>query len=190
MGVIKIPINQNNNKDIWKKEIKKYKYIAFGITNQCKNDKFIPFFDFDINDIIYVTYDLMKVRIKHFLSNIYLIKSKNGFNAFSLDMLSFENLLNIYKDCSFVDQDFIKFGVKRGFFTLRMGSDKIFISIIKSFSHKYTKSLPHKNFFVKIMNFPIKDNVSFNNNKGLVITKFPSNKHGIPIKDIEVEKWI
>jgi hypothetical protein len=69
-----------------------------------------------------------------------------------------------------------------------MGNDKIFLYVLVSNSDTYSKSLPHKDFFLKVMDFPINDVNNFDNEKQLTITTFPSNKHGIDLK--ECIKWI
>lgn len=93
-------------------------------------------------------------------------------------MLTFNIVKSIYDKSKLVDKEFIKWGLNRGFMTLRMSNDKIFSFVLKSVNNKYNKSLSHKIFFTDIMNFPIKDNINFNNSSKLTITMFPSNKHG------------
>jgi hypothetical protein len=160
------------------KKQKDFKYMSFGITNQCKDGFQLPFFDYDFNDVYIIMSELKKIQQYYKLSNIYFIKSTNGFNAFSFDKLNYSMLKEIYKTCQHVDKDFIKYGLKRGFFTLRMGKDKIFKSTIFSNNNNYIKSLPHKKFFVEIMSFYIPDDNNFDNENNLVVTTFPSNKYG------------
>lgn len=167
--------------------MKDYKYIAFGITNQCINDYLLPFFDFDKIDIGDVVAELTELQFKFLLSNIYIILSENGFNAFSLDKISYKMLKEIYNRSIFIDKDFIKWGLNRGFMTLRMSERKKLYKILENKNSIYEKSLPHKWFFNEIMEYNINDNDRFDNESKLTITSFPSNKHGFEMK--EVKKW-
>lgn len=155
-----------------------YKYLAFGITNQCKNDFVLPFFDYDIIDLAKIERELHRIQNFFKLSNIYIIRSTNGFNAFSLDKLTFNTLKSIYSYTTFVDEQFIKYGLQRGFMTLRMGKDKIFSNMLYSKYDEYKKSLSHKKFFTEIMKFPLIEDINFDNEKEITLTMFPSNKHG------------
>lgn len=110
---------------------------------------------------------------------MYILKSTHGYNAFSLDKLTYHILKDVYKYSKFSDKDFIKYGLQRGFLTLRMGNDKRLINILYSDNEGYYKSYSHKLFFEKVMQFTIKDNNNmFDNEKQITITVFPSNKHG------------
>lgn len=141
----------------------------------------LPFFDYDIEDLPNIVLELMSIQKEFNLSNIYLLKSSNGYNAFSLDKLFFNVINDIFESTEFVDNDFIKWGLNRGFLTLRMGEDKKIISVLvsKSKNINYKKSLPHKKFFNEIMEFDIKDDINFDNESKIIITMFPSNKHGV-----------
>lgn len=160
------------------KEIKDFKYIAFGITNQCTDAYEIPFFDYDIDDLPMIIIELLDMQFKFRLSTIYLIKSTTGYNAFSLDKLPFNTLELIYETSKLIDRKFVKWGLHRGFMTLRMGKDKRFIKSLNSRHTDYIKSSAHKVFFTDIMDFPINDNDNFDNENKIVLTMFPSNKHG------------
>lgn len=122
--------------------------------------------------------ELQEIQQKYNLSDIYIVKSTNGYNAFSLDKLTYDYLVKILTNTKYVDKDFIKYGLQRGFLTLRMGIDKKFKHILHNKSLAFTKSNAHKLFFKNIMNFPINDNIHYDNEEIITITVFPSNKHG------------
>lgn len=159
--------------------------MAFGITNQCHNKKFIPFFDYDINNLFTISTELKTLQENYNLSNIYLIESSKGVNAFSLDMIPFKTLKQIYSHTKYVDKLFIKWSIARNFSTLRMGNDKKYLTVIENNNITYKKSNVHKLFFIDIMKFPIKDNINFDNNDKITITCFPSNRHGYPMERFE-----
>lgn len=160
----------------------KFKYISFGITNECEDAYQIPFFDYDVKDLLYVIRELQTIQTTFQLSNIYIIKSLNGYNAFSFDKLTINVLKTIYIVSRWIDKDFIKYGLQRGFMTLRMGYDKQLIYTLHSSLGIYQKSLPHKKFFTQIMEFQINDNENFDDKNKLILSMFPSNKHGFKMK--------
>lgn len=171
------------------KQLKDFKYIAFGITNQCFDGYVLPFFDYDNDDLPNIVLELLSLQNTFELSNIYILRSTNGYNAFSLDKLTFDRLKAIYNNSKLIDTQFIKWGLNRGFMTLRMGNDK---SLLMTLTSKfkpipfYLKSLPHKKFFIDIMEFKIKDESNFDNEGQITITMFPSNKHGIEKELLDV----
>jgi len=156
-----------------------FKYRAFGVTNLCDNGHQLPFFDYDINDLTLVMYELSRIQFKHKLSKIYILKSTHGYNAFSLDKLTKEEIEKLYNDCKEMDSLFIAYSKKRCYATLRMGLDKELIGSIASSFNIYSKSLSHKNFFNEIMDFNITDNINFDNGNFIRIVSFLSNKNGI-----------
>lgn len=165
----------------------KYKYLAFGITNQCHDKTFIPFFDYDITNLFTISKELRGIQEKFNLSNFYIIESFNGFNVFSLDKISFNRLKTILNYTKFVDRLFIKCSIQRGFCTLRMGNDKKYLTILENAETKYKKSLVHKKFFIEIMKYPITDNLNFDNNQMITITCFGTNNHGFPMEMFKFE---
>lgn len=118
--------------------------ICFGITNICEDGFFVPFFDYDNIEYKYVFTELFKIQRDFKLSDIYIIKSNNGFNAICLDKLAFNELELLYSECVNMCNDYVKLGLKRGFLTLRIGKDKKLFTVIDSiFKNGYTKSKPH-----------------------------------------------
>lgn len=170
------------------KQLKDFKYMTFGITNQTGDNFYLPFFDYDSNDLLSIMIELEEIQKDYKLSNIYILKSTNGYNAFSLDKVSMNTLKSIYSESYLIDKTFVKWGLSRGFITLRMGEDKKLIHVLTSNSSTYVKSLPHKKFFSEVMNFDIEDSKCFDNKKLITISAFPSNKHGLPFK--ECKSWI
>jgi hypothetical protein len=134
--------------------------------------------------------DLINIQKKYALSNIHIIESTNGYNALSFDKLNFNELKKIMTDLKYIDKTFVEWGFKRGFFTLRMGKDKKYLNVLINNSNTYIKSNPHKTFLTKVMLFPIKDNLNFDNEKEITITMFPSNKHGFKKGEIKNAKYI
>lgn len=160
---------------------KKYSKVCFGITSRCFDNKHILFFDYDIKNINVVSAELEYLQKLFGLSYIYIISTDNGFNAFCLDKFSFNDIIVIYSRCEVICQDFVKYCIKRGYFTLRMSKYKKLCSIIKSNSFIHEKSNAHKKFFKDIMVYHFNDSNNFDTSQTVVLESYGSNKHGYDI---------
>jgi len=163
--------------DIMKKILK----TCFGISSLCNDKKHVLFYDADCEhsklNLFKVENDIRKMQICGNLSTFYILKSTNGYNAFCLDKLDLQlihNLLSTYG--SMVDGDFIKYGFKRGYYTLRIDKDKKFLKELLSYNLK-KKSKGHKILFEQYFHMLI-ENDGFDNSKHIDIIRYPSKKDG------------
>jgi len=161
--------------------------VCFGYTNKAMNGLFLPFFDYDNIKADNMIKELIFLKDKYQLSQIYIFSSKNGFNALSLDKLPYRILCNLYEDCKLVCNDYLQLGLKRSFLTLRIGHDKELFHIIESSNTYYKKSLAHAillnvffNVFVDIHNDKLFDNSMY-----IRLKAYRSEKHGfLKVKDL------
>jgi hypothetical protein len=158
----------------------KYSKVCLGITNQASGGLFLPFFDYDtsIDESHKIIWELVFLQSKYELSNIYLFQSTNGYNALSLDKLPFNILESIYKDAKLLCNDYKNLGLNRGFLTLRIGKDKLFVDSLKSDSHRYEKSLSHKYALESFYYIDIPIDNYFDSNTKLRIKAYRSEKNG------------
>lgn len=119
------------------------------------------------------------MQLVYELSDFYILNTDNGYNAFCLDKLEFNELLDIYAGSNRVCKEFIKYCTKRKHFTLRMSNDKSIISTITSLSYKYDRSNAHRLFFTEIMGYTIRNSLMFDSETVISIDKFLSDKHGV-----------
>lgn len=133
--------------------------VCFGIQSITEDDQHIFMLDYDGDNYKFFKTELRKLQSEYKLSDVYILKTSNGYNAFSMDKLEKEFLLSILASSQIVDVYFTTIGLLRGHWTLRMGNDKYFMGTMISQHDLYDKSLAHYNFFVEIMQYPIyKDN--------------------------------
>lgn len=114
--------------------------------------------DFDNISLKNVETTINNIINDYKISTVYIIKTKNGYNAFSLTKKSFLEIVYMLSGYEYIDSLFIKLAVeKRGFFVLRMGKDKQYIKKIFSPFSPIDNSLSyaHYLFFKKIMDYPI-----------------------------------
>jgi hypothetical protein len=122
---------------------------------------------------------LKKVQDEWNLSNIYVIRTKHGFNAMSCDIMPMKHICSIGNRVdSPCDREFIKFNKKRGYFTLRFGNDKDLVTILPNKSNKYVKSNAHRLFLEWYFNIDINISDMFNSTEKLKIIQYTSDKNG------------
>jgi hypothetical protein len=151
--------------------------VCFGITNLAKGGYSIPFFDYDTVDIENIILELKQLQEYYNLSDIYIFNSNHGYNALSLDKIEFNLLKEIYETTEFVCKDFIKFGIKRNFLTLRIGNDKKLLTVLERISTR-EKSFAHALALNYFYNIDIKNKIGFDDNSILRIKAYRSEKDG------------
>jgi len=154
---------------------------CFGISSLCADKNHVIFYDADCNHSLdslnKVETDLRKMQVVASLSTFYVLKSTNGYNAICLDKIPIENVIKLLSNyCTMIDNDFIKFGAKRGYFTLRIDKDKKIINNLISITER-KKSFPHKFILENFLNISVVEG-DFDNSKSIDIIHFPSDKNG------------
>lgn len=135
--------------------------------------------DFDGVSLNEILQWLKKVQDEWRLSNIYVIRTKHGFNAMSCDIMPLKHICEIGNQVeSPCDRDFIKFNHKRGYMTLRFGKDKELVTILPNDSDKYVKSNAHASFLEWFFNIEIERAGRFNTTHKIKIIQYTSEKNG------------
>lgn len=160
--------------------VKNSKY-CFGICSNVDDKRHVLFFDFDGDiSLKQVEESLKRTMLVYQLSDIYILKSDNGYNAFCLNIFDFNYVYAILKNTDFVCEDFTRLGFeKRGFYVLRMCFNKHYIKTIEGYhvDHNHLSDA-HRWFFTEVMNFPINNNGFFELNTSFKIIAYKSSKHG------------
>lgn len=156
---------------------------VFGIKSITDDNKHILLLDFDISHFYYPELKsyLMQLQKDYMLSDFYILKTKNGFNAFTLDKLEKELCYNIMCENGIVDIRYAYLGFKRGYWVLRMSEKKEYLTILQTNNRPicfYDKSFPHYKFFIEIMFYPIIKDNSFDDLESISFVAYQSHKHG------------
>lgn len=96
----------------------------FCISSKCEDDLHILFWDFDNIDKYYVERSLSQVQNFHKLNDIYIIKSRHGFNALCLDKLFINEAYNILFYTRWNDFNHIRVGYLSESWALKLSEDK------------------------------------------------------------------
>lgn len=169
--------------------------VCYGISSKA-DDKHghVIFWDYDDNDFLIFLKYLERMQKMYNLSDIYIIKSTNGYNALCLDIVNagviFDMGTNVFSPC---DRDFYKYGYQRGYYTLRFDRDKILENVLISHNTPtYKKSFAHKVFlewFFASDNLKIDYDNFFNDYTKLKIIQYPSKKNGFHTVDKDLPNY-
>lgn len=154
-----------------------------GITNKTSDGYYLPFFDYDNMSLIDVVEDLKSIMYNFYLSDIHIILSTNGFNAFSLDKLELSTIHSIFEYSYRIDKKFIEYSKKKNNITLRLGNDKIYINRLISSTNKFKLSSAHyilfNDFFKQdILNGIQTTDLNFDNLTEVEFVLYMSKKYG------------
>jgi hypothetical protein len=115
---------------IWRFRIGKWRFTftlapvedVVGVNSQLPDGRHVLMWDFDHTPLSTVCAELYRLMVKYQLPNIYIFKSSPGDNyiAYCLKRVSWWEAKRIVADTPFVDEQFFKYGVYRGYFTLRV----------------------------------------------------------------------
>lgn len=169
-------------------------FFALGLNSNTFDNKHIIMLDYDISDICTIRQELIECQDRFRLSNFYIVKSNTGFNAFCLDKLLLYNLKMIFEKLPNVDKNFKEMTIKRGYGTIRIGTDKKYCLTLQSIHSEKEKSLAHKNALKLYYNMPIFDVNNFDCLKSVTLCQYENYKYGAdkPYNNVEFEKrgWI
>jgi len=158
--------------------MKTFNRFCYGISSKISKNEHVFMIDFDGISFKRVISELLHIQFDNQLSDIYVIRSTNGYNAICLDKLTLNMIYNIGINSKIADQDFFKYGFKREYFVLRFDKDKELICTLKSNSDKYEKSFAHYNFLNMSFGIEKQLDFTFDSNTVIDIIQYPSNKNG------------
>jgi len=151
---------------------------CFGICSNTKDNKHILFIDFDKIKYGSVISTLKSIQINYNISTFYVLKTTNGYNAFSLSKRSISEIEEIYNHYDNIDKLYIKLSIKkRGFFVLRMDNNKKIVGMVENHNDDIL-SFAHYRFFTDVMSYHLFDFDSFDNFLWFKIISYKSVKSG------------
>ena len=96
---------------------------VMGVNSNLSEGDHILMWDFDETNLDNVVKSLHQVQFKYDLPNIYVLETKEGENfiAYCFKRVTLRTAVEIIASTRGVDWNFLKYGVYRGHFTLRVG---------------------------------------------------------------------
>lgn len=95
---------------------------VIGVNSELENGRHILMWDFDEIPLVEVCFDLGIVQTRYHLSDIHICRTKEPDNyiAYCFTSQEWKTAVEIVAQCHAVDWQFLRFGVYRGHFTLRV----------------------------------------------------------------------
>lgn len=125
---------------------------AYGITNRCKDGKYILFLDYDNIPLDWIIDELKYIQIYYKLSSIYIFSTDHGFHAICFDKLPLYKVVDIMRSTS-IDPNYanipLKFGRKLWTLRLSKKEDPIKIVAVIESNSRREKSYAHSLFIAK-----------------------------------------
>lgn len=104
--------------------LKKYVEVE-GINSVLPNGQHILMWDFDDTPLEKITESLLKIQSDWDLSHIYIVQSSSEhYHAYCLELFSLGQAMHILADTKYIDLMYLKLGVVRGYWTLRISPEK------------------------------------------------------------------
>lgn len=134
-----------------------------GITNETRDGRFVPFFDFaDNTPFERIQQSLRHVQDEWGLGSIFIIQSypRESFRAFALDTVEFRENIGILADTDYLDEAYLRSFARRRKSVLRvipkrdLGDHDGLRYTIGSLSALRPRSIDHALFFHKIFGIP------------------------------------
>lgn len=161
-------------------DITKYK-TNFGITSKTQDNQHIYMGDIDNNP----TFDELMETIQQLfifgLRRVFVVKSTNGFNLYSLEKMPLKMIYHINSCIPFIDKEFNRLAFEmRKFYVLRIGSDKVYVGLWDNTNNVINRveSNSHRLFFNAVYRTGIYKEKNFDNYSIYQIIAFNSKKHG------------
>jgi hypothetical protein len=149
---------------------------VYAISSICEDGKHIIIWDFDITHDLKMLSRLdgiiKSVQRNFLLSEIYLLKSRIGYNAICLDKLDKNEVANIKHLTLHDDRKHLEQGIMYNW-KLRIGSDKKLIAVINVCNfNKYTQSNAHRLALCNMYNIDVQKTRYFDDSSKLCLYSY------------------
>jgi len=152
--------------------ITKYQNYETGFNSITTDNKHIILWDFDNNSLKDVTECLIEIQKYFNLSNIYIISSRNGYNAVCLDKYIKDKIFWIKSLTILSDKTHDVIGYKRNGWVLRMGKDKKIEQILLGKQRACPKSNAHRILVETLFDIKIFKSSAFDDYTNVLFEKY------------------
>ena len=152
--------------------IKQNNIYETGFNSMTKDNKHIILWDFDnepLKDIIECLIEIQKYLA---LSDIFIITSRNGYNAVCLDKYSRRHAFFIKSLTILSDKNHDVIGFKRNGWVLRIGDDKKIETVLLSNQRMYPKSNAHRILIERLFDIKLTKTSAFDNYNNVLFEKY------------------
>ena len=150
----------------------KYDAYETGFNSITHDKKHVLLWDFDSESISDVTECLLGIQKYFNLSTIYIISSRNGYNAVCLDKFSDFRAFFVKSLTILSDKKHDVIGYKRNGWVIRIGNDKKIDSILYGNHKNYPKSNAHRELLNTLFNFDIVKTSAYDDYTKILFEKY------------------
>lgn len=133
-----------------------------GISNQCDNGTFTPYWDFkEGTEYERIERSLKKIQHQFALGDIFIIQTvpRESYRAFGFDKLDFMEFVSVLAETEYLDENYLKWFVMKGYNTLRIvpkeGTKDMAVGFLNGVKATRELSYKHQVFFKKKYQLPI-----------------------------------
>lgn len=152
--------------------IKKHNNFETGFNSMTTDNKHVILWDFD-NDLLKDIVECLIEIQKHLsLSDIFIISSRNGYNAVCLDKYDRHYTFFIKSLTILSDKKHDVIGYKRNGWVLRIGDDKKIETVLLSSQRMYPKSNAHRKLLETLFDIKLMKTSAFDNYEIVLFEKY------------------
>lgn len=108
----------------------------YGYGSKCVDGKHVLLLDYDDEKPEHIMMDLQGLQKQFKLHEIYLFKSRNGYNAICLDKFDLSDAFTIKMHSAYSDPKHNRIGFERGNWVLRIGEDKLYVTSVTQYINR------------------------------------------------------
>lgn len=147
-----------------------------GFNSKTTDKRHVILWDFDNDCFRDIVECLIGIQKYFNLSEIYIISSRNGYNAICLDKYTINKVFFIKSLTILSDKTHDVIGFKRGGWVLRIGNDKKIETILLGVQKSYPKSDAHRKLLEKLFDINICKTYAYDNNAKILFEKYKRKK--------------
>lgn len=149
------------------------------ITSLCHNGKHVIFWDFDVDkepkNLAKIESSLTNIAMLYKLGKIYILETRNGYNAICLDKIDFKKVFNIKNDTAFDDRKHLEGGFVGNSWKIKVPKDeniKKYISFVDVNYKLFSRSNAHRIALNNFFGTNIKKDSIFDDNTNITISAY------------------
>ena len=152
--------------------ITKYQNYETGFNSITTDKRHVILWDFDTDCLKDIVECLIEIQKYFTLSNIFILSSRNGFNAICLDKYTKDKVFNIKSLTILSDKKHDVIGYKRNGWVLRIGDDKEIETVLLGIQQYYPKSNAHRKLLENLFDVEICKTYAFDNSTKILFEKY------------------
>lgn len=149
---------------------------VFAVSSLCEDGMHVIFWDFDISpcekSLFKVENALSFIQQQYKLSQIYILETRNGYNAICLDKFDAKKIYEIKDKTAFDDRKHNEFGLRSNNWKFRAGREKKHVGLVNCNFMCYNKSNTHRVMLGRWYNINIIKDFAFDGSNNIKLDAY------------------